>query len=171
MRAVEQSSKNEAVIQQAANEVRAAQASIAFLEDELRKLELSQQDSPARGSPMRNEGSSSTGSLSAQSGPPGAGVGRGAFRPGQMTPSQSGGSMGGGKEGISPSPSGLGMDRPLPAPPPGEEGAAKQKNYTQLGELIELRSTVVVAFLIPRPLVYPSLFWALRRCYTIHSQI
>ena len=117
MRAVEASSRNEAVIQQAQNEVRSAQASIRFLEDELAKLQVGGPGS----SPMRGgEGSNSR-----------AGYGPG----GSMTPSRSGASTG---SGVSPSPSFDARNRPLPPPPGGEEGGAvskpEQKNYTQLGE-------------------------------------
>ncbi|KAK6905806.1 AGC/PKC protein kinase [Kwoniella mangroviensis CBS 10435] len=125
MRAVEASSKNEAVIQQAQNEVRAAQASIKFLEDELAKLQMGSGNS-GTASPMR-PGESSQSHLPSRH---------------QMTPSQSGSSnMGyGGGPPVSPSPSQKGYnvdrDRPLPPPPPGadqpEVRKPEQKNYTQL---------------------------------------
>ncbi|KAK8865995.1 hypothetical protein IAR55_001146 [Kwoniella newhampshirensis] len=129
MRAVEASSKNEAVIQQAQNEVRSAQASIKFLEDELAKLQMG----GGSGSPMRGGESSQSGG------------GRGAMGPGQgqgqgyMSPSRSGASAGGSSH-ISPSPSGRNLnvdrERPLPPPPPGAERdevkKAEPKNYTQL---------------------------------------
>lgn len=51
IRALQASSKNEAVIKQAQNEVRNAQANIKFLEDELAKLQLSGGASPA-GTPV-----------------------------------------------------------------------------------------------------------------------
>lgn len=120
MRAVQASSRNEAVLQQAQNEVRSAEASIRFLEDELSKVQLG--SVAGAGSPMRGEGSSSRGGYSSQQ---------------MMTPSRSGASNlgGNGISGqVSPSPS-MGRDRPLP-PPPAEEvgkGDAKPKNYTQLG--------------------------------------
>ncbi|WVR05958.1 hypothetical protein IAU60_002985 [Kwoniella sp. DSM 27419] len=118
MRAVEASSKNEAVIQQAQNEVRSAQASIKFLEDELAKLQVG---GGGGSSPMRGESSQ-------------AQAGRG-----PMSPSRVGGAEPGGQ--MSPSPSGKGWsnvdrDRPLPPPPtgeaPGEAKKPEQKNYTQL---------------------------------------
>ncbi|WWC58454.1 uncharacterized protein I303_100995 [Kwoniella dejecticola CBS 10117] len=118
MRAVEASSKNEAVIQQAQNEVRSAQASIKFLEDELAKLQMGSGGSGS-GSPMRPGESSRN----------------------QMTPSRSGpsnlGYGGNGGPPVSPSPSQKGYnvdrDRPLPPPPPGsDQPEPKQKNYTQL---------------------------------------
>ncbi|OCF38610.1 AGC/PKC protein kinase [Kwoniella heveanensis CBS 569] len=124
MRAVEASSKNEAVIQQAQNEVRSAQASIKFLEDELAKLQMGGGAGP--GSPMRGESSQGSG--------PGS--------RGNMTPSRSGASVSGGPP-VSPSPSAKGWssvdrDRPLPPPPGGsaseqpELKKPEQKNYTQL---------------------------------------
>ncbi len=130
MRAVEASSRNEAVIQQAQNEVRSAQASIKFLEDELPKLQLGGQGPGAGGSPMRGEASGSAGR-------------------GMMTPSRSGGSAGTGATGngngmASPSFSRRGgdgtMERPLPPPPMGDgqgEVRKEQKNYTQLGESLD----------------------------------
>jgi hypothetical protein len=132
MRAVEASSRNEAVIQQAQNEVRSAQASIKFLEDELAKLQMG--GGGAAGSPMR-EGSSS-GSIAGSMGGSGARQGQ-HLGMGGMTPSKSGASVGSGSQGFSPSPSRNGMDRPLPPPPPGEvpvQQAPPQKNYTQLGK-------------------------------------
>jgi hypothetical protein len=139
MRAVEASSRNEAVIQQAQNEVRSAQASIKFLEDELTKLQLS--GGGQMGSPMR-EGSSSGSIAGSAGGRPGPGQGpgqgyQGYGGQGAMTPSRSGVSVGSGSQVTSPSPGrGNGMDRPLPPPPPGEAPAQPpaQKNYTQLGE-------------------------------------
>lgn len=108
MRAVEASSRNEAVIQQAQNEVRAAQASITFLEDELRKLQLG---GGGGGSPMRGEAPMN---------------GRGPVQ-GVMSPSRSGVSGG---PAASPS-----RERPLPPPPPdGQEVRKEPKNYSQLGE-------------------------------------
>lgn len=134
MRAVQASSRNEAVLQQAQNEVRSAEASIKFLEDELGKLQVS---SGAGGSPMRSGGPSGSSSQV-------SGRGGGYANPQVMSPSRSsgsgrGGALAGGNGGsMSPSPS-FGRDRPLP-PPPGEEqppqGApveVKPKNYTQLG--------------------------------------
>jgi hypothetical protein len=121
MRAVEASSRNEAVIQQAQNEVRSAQASIKFLEDELAKLQM------GAGSPMRGE-------------PSGSGARQGQSQgQGMMTPSRSGGSGSGGAV-MSPSPSrrGEGMERPLPPPPGGQgdgEVRKEMKNFTQLGGL------------------------------------
>ena len=106
MRAIEASSRNEAVIQQAQNEVRSAQASIKFLEDQLAQLQVG-------GSPMRD----------------GSGSGTPGYSPGMMTPSK-------GVPGqvMSPSPSRRGdMDRPLPPPPEGQDGPKPQKNYTNLG--------------------------------------
>ena len=134
MRAYEASSKNEAVIQQAQNEVRSAQATIKFLEDELQKLQLAQQR--GYGSPMQGEASGSS--------PRGQGQGQG--QGGPMTPSRSGASMGGGGTMVSPTSSrreGMGMlvDRPLPPPPTGEapgEMRKEQKNYTQLGGYIHV---------------------------------
>jgi classical protein kinase C/novel protein kinase C epsilon type len=126
MRAVEASSRNEAVIQQAQNEVRSAQASIKFLEDELAKLQMGA-GSPA-GTPRKGEGSGST---------PGSGRG---YQPGMMSPPRGPGAQE--SAGVSPSPSRTGIadgrDRPLPPPPPGAEAdeamrRPEQKNYTQLG--------------------------------------
>ncbi|EIW72787.1 hypothetical protein TREMEDRAFT_58957 [Tremella mesenterica DSM 1558] len=117
MRAVEASSKNEAVIQQAQNEVRAAQASIKFLEDELGKLQI------GGGSPARGEASGSSQ------------AGSGGRYPGQgpMSPSRSGASNTG---IVSPTRNMDGRNRPLPPPPPGEESTetskSDQKNYTAL---------------------------------------
>ena len=124
MRAYEASSKNEAVIQQAQNEVRSAQATIKFLEEELQKLQLAQQR--GYGSPMQGEASGSSPTVQGQ--------GQG----GPMTPSRSGASMASGGTMISPSPTrrdGMGMsaERPLPPPPTGETMRKEQKNYTQLG--------------------------------------
>ena len=128
MRAVEASSRNEAVIQQAQNEVRSAQASIKFLEDELAKLQLVQGSTR---SPMRGEaiGGSGRGQIPGQ---------------GMMTPSRSAGSAGTAVGSPSPSRVGIssngGMDRPLPPPPMGQsqgEMRKEQKNYTQLGKLAE----------------------------------
>ena len=117
MRAVEASSKNEAVIQQAQNEVRSAQVAITFLEDELAKAQLV---GGAAGSPMRGEPSNGM-----------AGRGQGS---GMMSPSQSGGASAAMGVGASPSRQG-GMERPLPPPPTGDGGEIRkeQKNYTQLG--------------------------------------
>lgn len=150
MRAVEASSRNEAVIQQAQNEVRAAQASIRFLEDELAKLqvgggggnggEFGGMGGPeqGRGSPMRpGEGSRAQsdyqGSPARGGLPPGAGS---AYRQGMDN------GMGGGRNGppMTPTKDGFG-ERPLPPPPPGNGGAPmsddgpKLKNYTGLGTL------------------------------------
>jgi classical protein kinase C/novel protein kinase C epsilon type len=128
MRAVEQSSKNEAVIQHAQNEVRAAQESIQYLEGELSKLSLGSSGggSPA-GTPTKGESSSS---------------GRGGYQGMMPTPGR-GGPMGPGAMSPSPSRGSLAdsRDRPLP-PPPTAPGAGpedvmrrpEQKNYTQLGE-------------------------------------
>lgn len=152
VRAVEASSRNEAVIQQARNEVRSAQEAIKFLEDELAKLQMG---GSGAGSPMRPSGSgqqNAGGYGDGRGGPPGAGAGApGHGGPGgqgmggyggPMTPSKSHASLNSGNGMMSPSPSKRpGDERPLPPPPPGEapqQGmeAAKpgQKNYTQLGE-------------------------------------
>ncbi|ORX35993.1 hypothetical protein BD324DRAFT_602555 [Kockovaella imperatae] len=126
MRAVEASSRNEAVIQQAQNEVRSAQASIKFLEDQLAQLQLASAAGGASGSPMRDPSSSSQNT-------PGSG-----YSPGMMTPLK--GQQGTGSQMASPSPSRRGdLDRPLP-PPPGAapdgtgaaEGPKPAKNYTNL---------------------------------------
>lgn len=148
VRAVEASSRNEAVIQQARNEVRSAQEAIKFLEDELSKLQVA---SPGGGSPMRPSGSSQQnsggygdgrsplpgGPASGYGLPGGPGPGR---QGGPLTPSKSQGSLRNDGAMMSPSPIKGGGERPLPPPPPGEtpqQGAepAKpgQKNYTQLG--------------------------------------
>ncbi|WWC86335.1 uncharacterized protein L201_001208 [Kwoniella dendrophila CBS 6074] len=146
MRAVEASSKNEAVIQQAQNEVRSAQASIKFLEDELAKLQMSTSTSSSSNnsfgiggggsssSPMKGENSQH----------------QQQNRNSQMTPSKSGSSnlsyassQQHQQQPISPSPSQKGYsnidrDRPLPPPPPGsgqdqpELKKSEPKNYTQL---------------------------------------
>ena len=144
MRAVEASSKNEAVIQQAQNEVRSAQASIKFLEDELAKLQVG----GASGSPMRESASSqsriSAGGQGGYGGqqPYNTGQQR-QYPPGAMSPSRSGPGLSSelGQMALSPSPSRRNdLDRPLPPPPPGEVTPAGQsdgpklKNYTQLGE-------------------------------------
>ena len=140
VRAVEASSRNEAVIQQAQNEVRAAQASIKFLEDELAKLQMG----GGSASPMRE--STSSGSQGGMGyGPPPGGLPAGNRGYGPMTPSKSSGnislasSIGG--NGITSSPSRGGeYDRPLPPPPPGEapaEVSKGQKNYTQLGQSLD----------------------------------
>ncbi|ORY23212.1 hypothetical protein BCR39DRAFT_591059 [Naematelia encephala] len=131
IRALEASSRNEAVIQQAQNEVRSAQISIKFLEDELAKLQMGGQQG-AQGSPMR-DGSSSQGSMSSY-GRPGGGQGPAGFRQEPMTPSRSGGSMGSAGP-VSPSPSKMvDRERPLPPPPPGETAPdpKQQKNYSQM---------------------------------------
>ena len=111
MRAVEASSRNEAVIQQAQNEVRSAQASIKFLEDELAKLQMGGDTA----SPRRDGHAK------------GPSIGSGAGYPQHLiSPSKNG--------NAAPSP--RKEDRPLPPPPPGAtpEAEAKPKNYTQLGE-------------------------------------
>lgn len=66
MRAVEASSGNEAVIQQAQNEVRAAQASIRFLEDELQRLQLAANAGSSSSAPANN-GQSAHGSAATPS--------------------------------------------------------------------------------------------------------
>lgn len=143
VRAVEASSRNEAVIQQAQNEVRAAQASIKFLEDELAKLQVGS----GSGSPMRDGAQQNPGYPGARLsgvGPPGVGPG-GGYPGSMMTPSKSSASLGSSQSAMSPSPSkrpgGGDYDRPLPPPPPGEQPSDQvelskgQKNYTQLGKL------------------------------------
>lgn len=113
MRAVEASSRNEAVIQQAQNEVRNAQASIRFLEDELEKLKLS----------------SSQRSGSSPSAPAGAsGYNGGGYSPSSMAPRQT---ASGGTAPLKIIKSGD-RDRPLPPPPPGEEEVKPAKKYTNL---------------------------------------
>ena len=128
VRAVEASSRNEAVIQQAQNEVRSAQATIDFLENELAKVQLG---SGGGGSPAR----------------PGRGEGSGpdpsrAYQNPAMSPSRSTGlgqAMAPGlNAGMNQSQSqNWDRDRPLPPPPGGQEDAAPKraepKNYTQLG--------------------------------------
>lgn len=128
VRAVEASSRNEAVIQQAQNEVRSAQATIDFLENELAKVQLG---SGGGGSPAR----------------PGRGEGSGpdpsrAYQNPAMSPSRSTGSgqamAPGMNAGMNQSQSqNWDRDRPLPPPPGGQEDAAPKraepKNYTQLG--------------------------------------
>ncbi|GFZ43576.1 protein kinase C, partial [Saitozyma sp. JCM 24511] len=126
MRAVEQSSKNEAVIQHAQNEVRAAQESIQYLEGELSKLSMggSGRGSPA-GTPTKGESSSSgRGGQQGMMPTPGRG---GPMGPGAMSPSPSRGSLADSR------------DRPLPPPPTGPGAGPEdvmrrpeQKNYTQL---------------------------------------
>lgn len=131
VRAVEASSRNEAVIQQAQNEVRSAQATIDFLENELAKVQLGSGGGASPSRPGRGEGSGSDPS-------------RGYNNP-AMSPSRSTGSS----QGIAPGMnSGLPQsqsqnwdrDRPLPPPPGGQEVAAPKraepKNYTQLGKLL-----------------------------------
>jgi len=131
MRAYEASSRNEAVIQQAQNEVRASQATIKFLEDELAKLQMS----AAAGS----AGHASSGSVG------GNGSGDSGF--GNFPQAQ----PSGGRNYVTPPPRGPSSqssstaplsinkpgdrDRPLPPPPTDDaEGATSkpQKNYTQL---------------------------------------
>nr|ODO02707.1 AGC/PKC protein kinase [Cryptococcus depauperatus CBS 7855] len=121
MRAIEASSKNEVVMQQAQNEMRSAQASIQYLEDELAKLQVSSGSGSGSGSSM-------------SIGPPGApGGGGGSGRGMPTTPIR-----GGPQTAVSPNPSGKGFegrDRPLPPPPESSstEGTRKeQKNYSQL---------------------------------------
>lgn len=136
VRAVEASSRNEAVIQQAQNEVRAAQASIKFLEDELAKLQLGSGGGP--GSPMRPTGSSQQNNAGTGYGDARGGQG-GGYQGGPMTPSKSMASIASGNGVTSPSPR-RGDERPLPPPPAGEvvqtgaEPAKGPKNYTQLGK-------------------------------------
>ena len=142
VRAVEASSKNEAVIQQAQNEVRSAQASIKFLEDELQKLQMGGgAASPSRGGPAPGRGGEGSGSQPYQQ----ANLAPRGYEGQGMSPNRSGGSTmsgppGGMSAGMTPNQS-YDRDRPLP-PPPGA-GAdmevvpkkAEQKNYTQLGKL------------------------------------
>lgn len=135
MRAVEASSRNEAVIQQAQNEVRSAQASIKFLEDELSKLQLGSGGAnmpPPAPSPRGPQPGVGYGPGQGQPGPPGQGY---AGPGGPMTPTKN--AQMPGNQVISPSPSRQGdRERPLPPPPAGEEPRRPdQKNYTQLGEL------------------------------------
>jgi len=143
VRAVEASSRNEAVIQQARNEVRAAQASIKFLEDELAKLQVG---SPAGQRSPYGDGRPGSGSGAPGLGAPG-GPGTGGYG-GPQAPSTGQDTFRTGNGMVSPSPRPRvgGEERPLPPPPPGETaqpGAepAKpgQKNYTQLGEYNQSR--------------------------------
>jgi classical protein kinase C/novel protein kinase C epsilon type len=135
VRAVEASSRNEAVIQQAQNEVRSAQATIDFLENELAKVQLGSGGGASPSRPGRGEGSGSDPAL------------RGYGNP-AMSPSRSTGSS----QGMGPG-AGAGMnqsqsqnwdrDRPLPPPPPGAQDVAapkraEPKNYTQLGKITTL---------------------------------
>lgn len=142
-RAVEASSKNEAVIQQAQNEVRAAQASIQFLEDELAKLQMGGAPGSASSSPA---GTPQRPAPPPGGAPPAGYSSPGMYGQGNTTPTRQGASAGmvyG--PGISPSPSSrtLASDRERPLPPPPGASAAElgaeprrpeQKNYSQLGE-------------------------------------
>ena len=134
MRAVEASSRNEAVIQQAQNEVRSAQASIKFLEDELAKLQMGGPSGGGAGSPMR-DGSSSQPNLAGYGG--GGRPGMGGHPQGMVSPPRGG--QGGNILSPSPSWGGPETERQLPPPPnePASGGEAKQKNYTALGELLQ----------------------------------
>lgn len=105
MRAVEASSRNEAVIQQARNEVRSAQASIKFLEDELAKIQLGTPGgSPAGPSPRIDPRDRPL--------PPPPGQESQYMSPAQQTPPR-------------PAPQPGGLVR---------EGTVAQKNFTQLGQ-------------------------------------
>lgn len=142
MRAVEASSKNEAVIQQAQNEVRSAQASIKFLEDELAKLQMGGGAGSPRGPPMQPmQGGRGMGMAGGHQHTPSGGSGYG----GPMTPTRPQQGMGGGTMSPSPSKNNMGYggqggmlgerERPLPPPPAGEDEPRKvePKNYSQLG--------------------------------------
>ena len=160
IRALQASSKNEAVIQQAHNEVRNAQANIKFLEDELSKMQISGGGSGASsgpGSPGRsasahniNQSSSRSSAANASSGHGASGsIGSVSGYPQGPPGSQQGGIMG--PRGYStPHLTGAqtsANERPLPPPPPGAgaggssavvrqgtmQGGAT-KNITQLGE-------------------------------------
>lgn len=136
VRAVEASSRNEAVIQQAQNEVRSAQATIDFLESELAKVQLGNggQSPTQRLVPGRGDGG----------GPPGdpsRGYGNSAMSPSRSSGSTQG--MGSGMGGALSQSQSYDRDRPLPPPPPagGEDVGpkrAEQKNYTQLGKQPDL---------------------------------
>jgi hypothetical protein len=144
IRALQASSRNEAVIQQAHNEVRNAQANIRFLEDELAKMRVSSgggstggdsgMSSPAGpGSPARSMSSQHMASPASPQGRMGPYPGHGHQMPG-------GPNMG--ARGSSNFIMSIeGSERPLPPPPPGAPGnelvrmgAGANKNITQLGE-------------------------------------
>lgn len=131
VRAVEASSRNEAVIQQAQNEVRSAQATIDFLENELAKVQLGNggQSPTQRMGPGRAD-------VGGPHGDPSRGYGNSTMSPSRSAGSAQGMAAGMGG-GMSQSQS-YDRDRPLPPPPPAgvEDSApkkAEQKNYTQLG--------------------------------------
>jgi hypothetical protein len=130
VRAVEASSRNEAVIQQAQNEVRSAQATIDFLENELAKVQLGGGGAPSPSRPPRGEGSGS-----GYPDPNARGYNNNAMSPSKSSGSAQGVAPGMGA-GISQSQS-WDRDRPLPPPPGGQEVSvpkkAEPKNYTQLG--------------------------------------
>lgn len=125
MRAYEASSRNEAAIQQAQNEVRASQATIRFLEDELAKLQMGDGGGSTPPNPY-SQGSSSQNN--------------GAYPPashfpqpsGYISPPPRGSSAGGGSTAPLQINKGGDRDRPLP-PPPADDAAKKdQKAYSQL---------------------------------------
>lgn len=149
IRALQASSRNEAVIQQAHNEVRNAQANIKFLEDELAKMQVSgpgggSSGSPGPGSPggpgspsrsqstqqVAQHSASPQGRMGAYptpGGQPGAGPNMGPR--GYSTPAmQYQGNV---------------NERPLPPPPPGapgnemvRAGGGPAKTSTQLGQFV-----------------------------------
>lgn len=111
MRAVEASSGNEAVIQQAQNEVRSAQANIRFLEAEFEKLKLSASGPPSAPPATTTAGYNGGGYNPIPAGRPAAAGG--VTAPLKII-----------KQGD--------RDRPLPPPPPGEEEVKPPKTYTNL---------------------------------------
>ncbi|KAL7424748.1 Serine/threonine kinase [Cryptotrichosporon argae] len=113
VRAVEASSRNEAVIQQAKNEVRAAEASIRFLQDELDKLQLA----AGRGTPV--------GAPNSANPLPGSQGRAGYVPPPGAAPSPS------------PSRGQINTERPLPPPPPGADNAEPKRQNAGPLDLIK----------------------------------